>query len=80
MKPISRRNLLQWSLIGAAVVPLHASAFDTTAFAGEPPTDSAVDGQKIKHTTFQFIEKCARPDGGYWPSPDSNYKGSSYTA
>jgi geranylgeranyl transferase type-2 subunit beta len=79
MKPISRRDLLQWSLIAAAGVPLQASAFGATAFAGELPTTSDVDGQKIKDITFQFIENCARPDGGYSPSPDPRYKGSSDT-
>ena len=80
MKSTSRRNLLQWSLIGAAVVPFHASAFDTTAFAGEAPTTADIDGQKIKDLTFQFIEKCPRKNGGYSPSPESNYAGSSDTA
>ncbi|HEY5256285.1 MAG TPA: prenyltransferase/squalene oxidase repeat-containing protein [Acidobacteriaceae bacterium] len=75
MKPISRRGMLQWSLIAAAGLPLHSHAF-----AGETSPTADIDGQKIKDTTFQFIAKCARNDGGYSPSPDSNYKGSSDTA
>ena len=80
MKTISRRDMLQWALVAAAGVPLEASAFDVTPFVGELATSSALDGRKIKNTTFQFIENCARQDGGYSPSPDPRYKGSSDTA
>jgi hypothetical protein len=79
MKRISRRTLLQWSMMATAGVPFQTSAFGMTAFAGEPATTANIDGQKIKDTTFQFIEKCARPDGGYSPSPDPHYPGSSDT-
>jgi Prenyltransferase and squalene oxidase repeat len=79
MKPISRRALLQWSAIAAASVPFQTSAFAASAFADELPTTSDIDGQKIKDTTFQFIEKCARSDGGYSPSLDPHYQGSSDT-
>ncbi len=72
MKRISRRVLLQWSVMAAAGLRLQE-----TAFASSP---SGIDGKKIKQKTFQFIAKCARPDGGYAASPDSNYKGSSDTA
>jgi geranylgeranyl transferase type-2 subunit beta len=37
------------------------------------------DGVKIKSATLKFIEKCARDDGGYSPSPDPQYPGSSDT-
>ncbi|HTU49838.1 MAG TPA: prenyltransferase/squalene oxidase repeat-containing protein [Acidobacteriaceae bacterium] len=80
MMPISRREILRWSLIAAASGSLHATAFDAARFATDPSTPNKIDGRKIKDTTFQFIEKCARKDGGYSPSPDRNYKGSSDTA
>ena len=47
MKPISRRGMLQWSLIAAAGLPLHSHAF-----AGETSPTADIDGQKIKDTTF----------------------------
>src|SRR6185437_5652097 len=75
MKRVSRREILQWSLIAAASQSLHASAF-----AGIPSTTAGINGQRIKDTIFQFIAKCARKDGGYSPSPDRSYAGSSDTA
>ena len=75
MKPISRRNLLQWSMMAAAGASLQANML-----AGESPATADFDGQKIKDLTFRFIQNCARPDGGYSPSPDSQYHGSSDTA
>ncbi|MGA9957295.1 MAG: prenyltransferase/squalene oxidase repeat-containing protein, partial [Acidobacteriaceae bacterium] len=80
MIPISRREILRWSLMAAASRPFQAAALDATAPASDPSTDSTIDGQKIKDTTFQFIQKCARPDGGYSISLDPAYKGSSDTA
>jgi prenyltransferase beta subunit len=79
MKPISRRDLLQMSLIASAGLTLQRSLFAATGFARDLPAASDIDGKKIKETTFQFIEKCARPDGGYSPSPDPHFKGSSDT-
>lgn len=78
MHAISRRDLLQWTLLAAAGVPIEASGFGATAFAGRP--SSALDGQQIKDTAFAFIAHCARPDGGYSPSPNPHYKGYSDTA
>ncbi|MES2220131.1 MAG: prenyltransferase/squalene oxidase repeat-containing protein [Acidobacteriota bacterium] len=75
MKQTSRRELLQWSLLAAGALPLRS-----TRLRAEPVSAAAVDGEKIKQTTFQFIQKCARPDGGYAASPDPKYKGSSDTA
>jgi len=75
MKPISRRTLLQWSMMAAAGASLQANML-----AGESPATAEIDGRKIKDTTFRFIQNCARPDGGYSPSPDRNYAGSSDTA
>ena len=75
MMRISRRDLLQWSMMAAAGVSLEANMR-----AGHLPRPSDIDGQKVKARTFQFIEKCAREDGRYSPSPDSRYQGSSDTA
>ena len=79
MNAISRRDLLQWALLAAAGAQIETSAFGATGFAGELSKTSTFDGQKIKDTTFAFIKKCARPDGGYSPSPDPGYKGYSDT-
>jgi len=34
----------------------------------------------LAEQTFDFIQRCARPDGGYDPSPDAGYKGNSDTS
>ena len=80
MKQISRRDLLHWSLLTGISLPLLATGLDEYVFASEPATNSAIDGEKIKASTFRFIANCARNDGGYSPSPDSSYTGSSDTA
>lgn len=72
--------MMQWALLAAASVPIEASALGATAFLRQPEANSALDGEKIKETTFAFIRRCARPEGGYSPSPDPAYKGSSDTA
>ena len=60
MKSISRRNLLQWSLVAAAGLPIACNR------VGRRASETAdIDGRKIKDATFQFIAKCARNDGGY---------------
>jgi hypothetical protein len=80
MKPtITRRKVLRLTLssaAGALVSPCALAAIAQTRLA---PAPSPIDGQRIKDTTFAFIEKCARADGGYSPSPDPHYKGSSDT-
>lgn len=84
MNAISRRDLLQWGLLTAAGAQFQsqigASAFGLIPWVSEVATSSALDGQKIKHSTFKFIQNCALPDGGYSPSLDPRYKGSSDTA
>lgn len=75
MRRISRRNLLQWSMMAAIGASLQAKRL-----AAQPPANAPIDGQAIKDTTSQFIQNCARPDGGYSPSPDKKYAGSSDTA
>jgi prenyltransferase beta subunit len=80
MHTISRRDVLQWGLIGLAGSSFETSGFGATGFTGKPSAASTLSGQKIKDTAFAFIERCARPDGGYSPSPDPHYKGYSDTA
>lgn len=73
---ISRRELLTWTLAAAAASHLGVCA----ALARLPaPGTTPLDGLKIKNETFKFIEKCARDDGGYSPSPDAQYPGNSDT-
>ena len=45
------------------------------------PDSSAAPGQpaKLAEETLAFIRRCARPDGGYDPSPDPAYEGNSDT-
>ena len=38
-----------------------------------------LDGLQISETTFAFIARCRRGDGGYAPSPDPAYPGRSDT-
>jgi geranylgeranyl transferase type-2 subunit beta len=73
---ISRRKLLSGIIAAAA-----GSRFGTSADSAPLPASvsSQFDGMKIKSDTFKFIEKCARDDGGYSPSPDPKYLGSSDT-
>jgi len=73
---ISRRELLSWTLAAAAGSRLGASAAPARLLATASPQ---FDGVKIKSATLKFIEKCARDDGGYSPSPDPQYPGSSDT-
>lgn len=71
---IPRRRFLQYTLIAAAGTRLSPRAFAAIAGHSQP-----IDGEHIKATTFAFIQRCARKDGGYSPSPDPNYKGTSDT-
>jgi len=73
---ISRRELLSWTLAAAG------SRFEASAAPAGLSTSasSRFDGEKIKGAAQRFIEKCARDDGGYSPSPDPHYSGDSDTA
>jgi prenyltransferase beta subunit len=73
---ISRRDVLQWALLAAAGTQVRtASALGLAGIGGETSPSTALDGQQIKDTTFRFIERCLRKDGGYSPSPDPSYPG-----
>jgi len=73
---LSRRELLSWTLGVAAASRLDLTAALTPGHSSVAPP---ADGNKIRNDTLNFIEKCARADGGYSPSPDPRYPGSSDT-
>lgn len=72
---ISRRDLLQWMLLAAAGTQVGPSALGSTEVLGKASPHPTLSGQRIKDTTYAFIATCARPDGGYSPSPDPHYLG-----
>ncbi len=76
---ISRRRVLRWALAAAAGTRIQSSTL-AAARAISERSRTSLDGQRIKDSTLAFIEKCARGDGGYSPSPDPGYKGDSDTA
>jgi geranylgeranyl transferase type-2 subunit beta len=73
---ISRRQLLSWTLAAAG----NRLAVSAASARLPESASSPIDGLKIKSETLKFIEKCARDDGGYSPSPDPEYSGDSDTA
>ena len=69
-RAFSRRQLLNsaaYSVAGAAVTGNCSARLDAAQPGG------------LADETFQFIRRCARPDGGYAPSPDPQYAGYSDT-
>lgn len=68
---LSRRALLRGTACGLAGAAL--GALERTSARGAEPAQLADE-------TVSFIRRCARPDGGYAPSPDPNYKGYSDTS
>ena len=67
---LSRRALLRGAIAAAAGAAMRIS-WPPTALAGEP--------ESLAADTLAFIRRCARPDGGYAPSPDPAYPGNSDT-
>ena len=70
-KNLTRRQMLRGvacTLAGVAISKL-------------PDSSAAAPGQpaKLAEETLAFIHRCARPDGGYDPSPDPAYEGNSDT-
>jgi len=70
-KNLTRRQMLRGvacTLAGVAISKL-------------PDSSAAAPGQpaKLAEETLAFIRRCARPDGGYDPSPDPAYEGNSDT-
>src|SRR5881396_4119028 len=69
-KGLSRRQMLRGvacTLAGVAI----SKRPDSSAAPGQPA--------KLAEETLAFIHRCARPDGGYDPSPDPAYEGNSDT-
>ncbi len=66
----SRRQFLQ--CVSAAIL---AGAFPAVAATGSRPSTDP----DIAKDTLGFIRACARPDGGFNPSPDPKYEGCSDT-
>lgn len=73
---IPRRAFLKSGIAAAGA----GIAGNLVAWAGISSGADAIDGTRIKEQTLAFIHRCARPDGGYAPSPDPSYHGSSDTA
>jgi prenyltransferase beta subunit len=67
---LSRRQWLQ-GMAGTAAWALTG--------IGSPAAISASSPLQVADETLKFIRRCARPDGGYAPSPDPDYKGNSDT-
>jgi prenyltransferase beta subunit len=67
---LSRRQWICRTATGAA---LAFTSFPRRAFS------AVADFQSISEQTLAFIRRCARPDGGYSPSPDPTYPGNSDT-
>jgi len=76
---IPRRKFLQTALVAAAGVPFSQGALASIGTSNRSAPLSPIDGKRIKSITHAFIERCARKDGGYSPSPDPGYQGSSDT-
>src|SRR5690242_1473910 len=75
---ISRREALRKAMlatgsIGAAAGFCGKTGAPTLAFP-------AWEGTRIREEAFAFLQKCARKDGGYNPSPEPGYRGNSDTA
>jgi hypothetical protein len=62
-----------------SALAMFSAAAAGTLFRAVQGGDVNRDWQKIKDDTFSFVRKCLRPDGGYAPSPDADYKGNSDT-
>jgi geranylgeranyl transferase type-2 subunit beta len=71
---LSRRHFLQRFGTTNAVVCAAASFRAARALTKDTSAADLADG------TLRFIRQCARPDGGYAPSPDPNYSGNSDTS
>src|SRR5437660_2698950 len=70
-KNLTRRQMLRGlacTLAGVAISKLP----DSSTAPGQPA--------KLAEETLAFIRRCARPDGGYDPSPDPAYEGNSDTS
>ena len=69
----SRRELLGWTLAASA------GRLSVALASGPESAPSLIDGAKVRSAARNFIERCARDDGGFAPSPDAQYGGDSDT-
>jgi hypothetical protein len=67
---LSRREWLRGVL---GITAWAALGLHRPLFAADPTS------RRVSEETFAFIKRCARPDGGYAPSPDPKYPGNSDT-
>ncbi len=79
-RTMPRREILRWALLAAAGSKISPGALAAIASYRQTPSPHPADGKEIKDTTFAYIRKCAGENGGYSPSHDPRYKGSSDTA
>ena len=75
---ISRREALRKALLAAGSMGAAAGLYGENL--AQKRAFTAADGVHIREEAFAFLEKCARSDGGYNPSPDPGYHGNSDTA
>ncbi|HEX5413446.1 MAG TPA: prenyltransferase/squalene oxidase repeat-containing protein [Terriglobia bacterium] len=75
---LSRREALRKTLLTAGSLRAAARLYGTTLVSEY--SFPASEGARIRDESFAFLEKCHRKDGGYNPSPDPGYRGSSDTA
>ena len=73
---LSRRELLAWTLATAAGSRCVTASVQAST---DKPLSSKFDGLKVSDATLSFLQKCARDDGGFSPSPDPQYRGNSDT-
>lgn len=76
--PISRREALHKALMVAGSIGAAAGVYCKNLAAEH--YFSHAEGVRVREDAFAFLQKCARKDGGYNPSPDPAYHGSSDTA
>lgn len=72
----SRRKVLGGAIgaMGASFAVGRATAFE------DRDAEKEISAGEVADTTRDFIRRCAKPDGGYAPSPESGYKGNSDTS
>src|SRR5690348_4887878 len=76
--PLSRREALRKALLSAGSFGVAARLSGRTR--APDLALPAAEGVRIREATFDFLQKCARKDGGYNPSPEPGYRGNSDTA
>src|SRR5881397_3952381 len=67
---VTRRQMLRG--LAGTIASVAISKLPGSSAAAGPPAD-------LGDETLAFVRRCARPDGGYDPSPDPAYAGNSDT-